>query len=377
MPGRSTEPPVILWGAPQSLFTGRARSYFIKQGIVYKERLIAEPHFRDTVVPKAGGRMSMPTVELHDGTVIRDSVAIVDHFEAQLGHTAKPPGPRQQLVSLLFDVIGAEGLLRPAMHYRWNFDDTQREFLRFHFRTIIPGNRIEDADRQMQHIRTRVNPEWGLTETAIPLIEELYLGFLSRFDALLAKQPYLLGGLPSVGDFGLIAPLYGHLGRDPIPRTLMQTYAVRVFRWMERMNSPEPGTSEYPNYPHQFLCNDEIPDELVNLLQHIATDFMPETIAAQAAINRWLASHDVRSQSECRRYAGNAIFEVEGVTLRTKAQPFRFYLLQRLQHWFDSMQTADQESARALLIKCGMIQLLQLRLDRGIGRRNNLEVWLD
>ena len=34
-----------------------------------------------------------------------------------------------------------------------------------------------------------------------------------NFDA----YPYLLGGKPSIGDFGMIAPLYGHLGRDAKP----------------------------------------------------------------------------------------------------------------------------------------------------------------
>ena len=41
--------------------------------------------------------------------------------------------PRQQVVSALFDVIGTDGLLRPAMHYRWNYPDENLDFVRYQF----------------------------------------------------------------------------------------------------------------------------------------------------------------------------------------------------------------------------------------------------
>jgi len=73
--------PVTLYGAPHSLYTGRARSYLVKAGIAYRERFPMTQHFKEQVLPKAGGRQSLPTVELADGTVIRDGAAIIDHFE--------------------------------------------------------------------------------------------------------------------------------------------------------------------------------------------------------------------------------------------------------------------------------------------------------
>ena len=371
-----TATPIILYSAPQSLYAGRARSYFIKSALPYEEHTTAQPRFRDEIVPKAGGRASWPMIELPDGTVIRDSVAIVDHFEAERGHPSRPPGPRQQIVSLLFDVIGAEGLLRPAMHYRWSFDDVQLGFLRFHFGTAAGGN-YDRAEANMHHIRTTVNPDWGISDATIPLIERLYLGFLERFDAHLANHPHLLGGLPCVGDFGLAAPLYGHLGRDPVPLRLMQTQAPWVLRWVERMNKPEPDTSEYQPLAHAFLPNDEIPETLVDLLAHVALDFVPETIATHEAINAWLDSHDVATGSECKRYAGDASFAVEGTTIHVKAQPFRFYLLARVQDAVAALPTTKKQAARSLLTKCGMGDVLDLRLSRRIGRANNLEVWLD
>ena len=49
-----------------------------------------------------------------------------------------------------------------------------------------------------------------------------------------------------------MAPLYAHLGRDPVPKALMQSLAPNVYRWVERMNQPQPLAGE-------FLAGDEIP----------------------------------------------------------------------------------------------------------------------
>ena len=102
---------VTLYGSPISLYTGRVRSYLIKNGIRYRERETHSEHFKNEVLPKAGGLRTIPIVETSDGMVIRDGVAIVDHFEDTNGHDCSPTSPQQLIASLLFDVIGAEGLL--------------------------------------------------------------------------------------------------------------------------------------------------------------------------------------------------------------------------------------------------------------------------
>jgi hypothetical protein len=58
------------------------------------------------------------------------------------------------------------------------------------------------------------------------------------------------------------------------------------------------------------------------------------------------------------------------------AQPFRFYLLKRVQDEFDALGGQDQSDVAALLSVCDMNELLDFKLSRGIGRENNLEVWL-
>ena len=92
-----------------------------------------------------GGRRSIPTIETTTGEVIRDGGAIIDHYESVNNNLFSPKTAKQNIICKLFDVIGMEGLLRPAMHYRWNFDDANSKFIQFHFETFVPSN----LDKQM------------------------------------------------------------------------------------------------------------------------------------------------------------------------------------------------------------------------------------
>jgi len=364
---------VILYSVAQSMYTGRVRSYFIKLGIPYEERA-PQPYLYN--LSKEIGRGGMPTIEFPDGRIIRDGVAIVDFFEERSDHPAKPLGPCQNIVSLMFDVLGAEGLLRPAMHYRFGFDEEQYDFILHHFTSQLNGDE-ERAKKVIAYVSSDIALRWGVRPSTNVLTEELYGGFIDKFNAHLKEYPYLLGGKPCVGDFGLMCPMYGHLGRDPVPHRLLQNRAPWVHRWVERMNRPEPDTGEYINVPRSFLPSDEVPDTIIEILKHFAIDFVPETAASHMGINNWLKENNPSQGDECARYAGEAEFDVEGTTIHVQTQPFRFYLLGRVQDAIQALKGSDQAKALALLDACNMTDVLGLRLNRKIGRANNLEVWLD
>jgi glutathione S-transferase len=333
-----------LYGTPLSLYTGKARSYLIKKHLPYREVTPTTTHFEEYVRPRAKMRM-MPTLETSEGAVIRDGAAIVEHFESQSGHRATPRGTRQRILSRLLDVIGMEGLLRPAMHYRWNFPEENEAFLLHHFSAIAAAH-ADPADFAAQNMGR------------------------------------LMGERPSIGDFSLIAPLYGHLGRDPKPLSLMQSNAVHLFRWVERMNRPEPDCGEFVKdgvvaSGADFDLEDEIPDTLVAVLRQMAVDFVPETLAAADYINGWLdAQTNLVAGTPLERGVGIVSFEVEGSTVNALAQPYRFFLLNRVHADFDEMSAEEQSRAERTLQKCDLLPVLSARLKRSIGRQDNLEVWL-
>jgi len=332
------------------------------------------------VLPR--GRLpTIPTLVTPAGQVIRDGAAIIEHFEAANGRPCRPAGPRQQILSALFDVIGTDGLLRPAMHYRWNFPQDNLDFIRYHF--LYSQRDLPQRQEKTEHMMNRMRyaaQVFGVTEATIGLVEALYLEFLDALNAHFERVPYLLGWRPCIGDFGLLAPLYAHLGRDPYPARLMKQKAIRVYRWVERMNRADQDVPEYFEAGSEFLANDEIPETLPAVLRVLAEDFVPETRAAADRINAWLGEqkpeHGAPAVLRLNEGIGNAGFSVRGQAISAIAQPYRFYLLQRVQDLHAGFAPEVQAQVEELLAACGMVDLLSIRVDRTIGRADNLEVWL-
>jgi len=374
-------PAITLYGLPMSLYTGKARSYLLKNGLSYQEVAPSVRRFGEEVLPKAGG-LSVPTIETEDGLVIRDGSQIVDHFESRTGNEATPTGPRQRVVNGLLDVIGMEGLLRPAMHYRWNFPEENHDFLAFHFRMLAPRGLDPDqvAQQAMERMR-QAAVSFGVTPETIPGIEARYRDFLAVLDRHFSEVPYLLGGRPGTGDFSLIAPMYAHLGRDPKPLSMLQSKAFHVFRWVERMNRPDADRCEYVEdgeamFGDAFIANDEIPETLIAVLRQIAIDFVPETIAAAAFINAWLSEQGERAAgTPVERGLGLAPFTVDGVVIHGLAQPHRFLLLHRAQAAYDALSPDDKTRVDQTLEKCNLLPVLDARLTRAVRFQDNVESW--
>ena len=94
---------IVLYGSPLSLYTGRARSYLIKAGLEYQETVPISSYYKETVLPRAGNRSGVPTIETAEGEVIRDGAAIIDYYENHHGHHFSPSTPKQRILSRLFD----------------------------------------------------------------------------------------------------------------------------------------------------------------------------------------------------------------------------------------------------------------------------------
>jgi len=119
-----------------------------------------------------------------------------------------------------------------------------------------------------------------------------------------------------------------------------------------------------------------VPETLLQVLKHIALDFVPETTAAAACINAWLEQqNELEPSTEAQRGVGMCQFNVRGSEINALAQPFRFYLLKRVQDLYERMDAHDQAAGLAMLTACGMTDLLDIKLSRDIVRHNNLEVW--
>lgn len=376
-----------LYGTPGSLYTGKARSYLIKQAIAFDNHAAGEARFREEIVPQIG-RWIIPVLEAEDGALVQDGADIIAHFEAGGGtkYPTYPATPRHALVGQILELFGGEGLLRPAMHYRWNFDETNKAFLERDFPAALAptGASAEEQAAVFAMASQRMRKamaSFGVTQDSIPAVEASYAEFLELFDAHLAHSPYLLGGYPTIGDYGLIAPLYAHLARDPYPAQLMKRTAYRVWRWVERMNTASQDAGEYGKTAETLFADDHVPDTLKALLRFVAKDYLPEVEAFVGYTNDWLSDNpDIPSGTNGLKRAQDRVigmvgFDWRGHKISVGVMPYRIYLLQKLQDLADGATADERRAMDGLLAATGLEPLLTLRATRRVVRLKHLEVW--
>ena len=374
----------ILYGMQASLYTGKARAYMRRNRIPVTERGAGHPEFMTRIYPHMN-RFIMPVIETPDGEIIQDGTDILEYLEAQgLGREPLfPEDPVAKAISLLFQLFGNEGLLRPAMHYRWNFDDENLAFLKVSFRDVMPADMGAKAnDAGFDHASGRMRKAakaFGVFDKTIPLIEESYAEFLSFFSAHLAGSYFLLGDKPTIGDYGLFNPLYAHLARDPKPAFLMKTSAPLVWNWVERMNRPET-TEEHTLVESKtgLYLGDEIPDTLKALMAYVGEEYAAEFSAHVDYTDNWLeeqGENPEKVKAPLGRGIGFAEFKWRGVDMSSVVMPYRFYLAQRLWDHFDGSSEETQKAIRNLFAKTGLEAFLDKRPSRRVLRKDFHEVW--
>ncbi|MEX2333652.1 MAG: glutathione S-transferase domain-containing protein [Pseudohongiella sp.] len=368
--------PLILYGVPHSLYTGVVRCYLRTQGIAYIERPTSHPDFAQRIMP-AIGRSIIPVVELPDGRIIQDSIDIIDHFEhAGVPWSAWPDGPLQRVLAIIVQYYGSQAMLRHAMHYRWSYLDKQEAFLRDAF---AAGSGHEMAEKIMARMQSYL-PQLGVTEASIPVIEQSFESLLDILEQHFREHPYLFGGRPSVADYGLIGPMFAHLGRDPVPSDLMKRRAPRVFRWVERMTAPRLDAPEFTQYGTDYYTNDTLPETLTPLLAHIAEEIFPELtsklVFMDDHVNQWQpADGQPVSDKPHQRYIGVIETQFRGVPVTAGVQPYLLYLLRRADAVLQSLDETEQSRVLAGLQRHGLDRALPGQRGYSVGRRNHIEVW--
>lgn len=366
----------ILYGAPHSLYTGKARCYLRNQGIRYIERATTHPDFAARILPQIG-RGIIPVLETPDGQIIQDTVDIIDYFEKRgVPYPVYPQGPLQRAVAVIIEYYGGQSMLKHAMHYRWSYREQQEAFL---IHAFASGSGAAAAEKVMGRMQMYL-PRLGVTEQSIPEIEASYEALLDILDAHFEQMPYLLGDRPSIGDYGLIGSLFAHLGRDPVPAQIMKLRAPRVYRWVERMTAPGLDVVEYPEREAVFWPEDTIPPSLEPLLTHIAGEIFPELSDKLAFIDEWVArtqpaDGEPVTEKPHQRQLGMVQTSFKGVPLEVGVEPYLLFLLQRAADALAAATPAQASRVEEYLQRFGLAAAVPSGLTYGVARRNNIEVW--
>lgn len=376
----NTKTGLTLYGAPCSLYTGKVRSYLRKNAIPFEERFASSAHYRDVIRPAVQNHR-VPVVEFADGNALQDSTVILSELERRFPEIARPGGALR-IVELFLEAYAERSLLKAAMHYRWSFPDENGDFILGEFGRILAFSQgpsaWPEAGKQIADRMSAYLPLLGIDKDSIPAIESSYLKLLTLLNAHFSAHPYLLGGAPSRADYGLMGPLYAHLGRDPYPLRIMQRQAPLVMRWVERMNAPEPHSPEFPDRPLAFFAETEVAPSFLAVLRHAVVEYEPELMATVKAFKAWTAANPdapagsfVSAKGVDQPSLGLIEYPLEGKTVRQMSSAHTLWMLQHVLDAWISAPAQTQARARQLFDAAGAGHVLDLRLPRRLTRRDN------
>jgi glutathione S-transferase len=373
----------VLWGSPHSFYTGKIRSYLIKKGLPYREEFLFDPQFQSRILP-AVRLLVLPILETPEGRILQDTTDMIEHLEAERPQPLMvPETPVQKAVAWLLGAFGSEGLLTPGMHYRWSYRAEQENFLCAEFgRPLHRGPdraaRYATARQTMQYFGNFL-PGLGVTPQTVPTIEAAYCELLDALDVHFLHFPYLLGGRPSIADFGLMAPMFAHLARDPVPATLMKNRAPNVFRWTERMNLARIADGEFPDCPETYAAEDAIPPTLEPVLRLAFQDWGAQLLADAQHYNDWIARNpavpagtmvSVDGERKTHPSIGPIEYEWRGCTMRRASAPHGLWHFDKAATCARDLTGEARSRFDALVGRTGGERVMAIRLARPLRRQD-------
>jgi glutathione S-transferase len=265
-------------GAEMSPYSVKVRSYFRYKAIPHQwllrnaaSQAEYEKHARMPIIP---------LLVTPEGTGIQDSTPIIDQMERLYPEPSiHPDDGVANFISALIEEFGDEWGNKWMFHYRW-----AREVDQISSAGRLARMRALNASEQehevlAEKIRTRmVDRVWfvGSNPVTAPQIEASFLDMLALLDLHLSTRPYLFGGRPAFGDFGLWGQIY-EMWTDPTAGALIGGGAPHVLDWVHRMLWPK-AEGIFETWPALA------PTLMPILTTQVGQQFMPWTCANEKAL---------------------------------------------------------------------------------------------
>jgi glutathione S-transferase len=328
-------PPLRVYGSAISYFTGKLEAYLRYKEIPY-ERVAMSTRYWNRVVPRATGVAQMPAIELPDGRWMTDTTPIIAWFEAERPEPrVVPADPLQAFASRFVEDYADEWMWRPAMHYRWSHRPDAM-LLSDRIVSELLGDVPAPAWLKRWGIRRRQFGGYvrgdGVTARTRAHVEGIYLRTLASLEGMLATRPFLLGGVPTLADFGFFASMFRHFGIDPTPSAIMRERAPGVYAWLAR------------------LWNARGSRLRGALLPGVPADWGPILDDAGAAYLPYLCAN-AEAWREGRRRFDVTIQGTDYVGVMTSR--YRVWCLEELRRHFEALRNGARDAARALLERHG------------------------
>ena len=346
------------WAAEISLYSGKTRCYLRHKRMPFKEKSPNLYTFFVTL-PRRVNAAVMPVVTTPEGEWLGDTSAIIDRLEARFPEPAVVPAtPVQRFAAYLFEMWGDEFWLPVAMHARWSHPENLPLFQREVGAQMLPGFPRFLQDRAGNHFADMMRahlPRLGVGPHYKALIDRWMSLHLDALDRHLATTPFILGTRPSLADYGMIGPLYAHLGRDPWPAKNLIAPRRNLQAWVTRMNQPLAGAGG-------FFADDHLPATLDPALRSIFDELVPYLDGILAEVNKAAAKHP--AGQALPRFLGEVAYPYAGDTYRRQAMSYVLWMAQRALDVLAKMPSDEQACVRNWVRAQGGERFLALDIPR-------------
>jgi glutathione S-transferase len=362
--------PFVLYGWRVSYFTGKLSSYLQCKGIPYTEKF---PNLIETfhLLKKKTGASVMPVLLTPDGQWLQDTRDIINVLERDFPNPPVfPQTPRRQLASELLEAWGDEWWVPIAMHYRWNRPESVDFFRKEAGDNFLPHmpRLIKDiASSKAETFLRNVLPHVGARPEQFEMMERWTNKTLALLDAHFAVHPFLLGSSPSIGDFGLVGPMYAHLCRDPWPRDNLMIKYPNVTNWVKRIRQPH---SVQPT-DGVDISSDAIPETILPVLSAVLKEFTPMIEGTLNLLNKHLEAQPAARNKLLRRTipGGDVSMPMDGSEFKRSANPFLLWKIQHFMDAYNNLPPAEKDYVKLWISDLGGSSLLQLKIPR-LAREN-------
>jgi glutathione S-transferase len=265
-------------GAEMSPYSVKVRSYFRYKAIPHQ--WVLRNAESQAEFEKYAKVPIIPLVVMPEGTGIQDSTPIIDAMEKIYPlPSVHPDDPIAKFISILIEEFGDEWGNKWMFHYRWTRDVDQISSAGRIAR--MRGANLEEHKHAAlaAQVRARmVDRLWFVGSNAVtaPQIEAGFVDMLGMLDRHLATRPYLFGGRPAFGDFGLWGQIY-EMWTDPTTGALIGGGAPHVLDWVHRMLWPK-AEGAFETWPSLA------PTLMPILSDQVGRLFMPWTCANEKAL---------------------------------------------------------------------------------------------
>ena len=229
-----------IYGSELSPYSVKVRSFFRLKGIAHD--WIPRSPAVQAEFQKYAKLPLVPLVVTPEGEGVQDSTPILERFEASHREpSVVPPDPALAFISALLEEYGDEWGNKWMFHYRWRYqpdawataERIAQQMMGAEGTLAVAQARAAVAERMMGRLGFV-----GSNDKTQPLIEASFKKAAALLDAHLATRSYVLGGRPSMADFGLWGQFY-EAATDPTPGALLRASAPNVMAWVKRMLSPK------------------------------------------------------------------------------------------------------------------------------------------